>query len=134
MLDKAQCKAQNRDVTKLDRYAIWAITGRKVRTPRRRRQTNRGPARNWKYRAWIRTQPCCCGCGREPSQAAHTQNNGTASKGSDYSCVPLYWECHAEYDNGMESKAAFEQARGISMAAIVRELNHAWFAHAAEVK
>jgi hypothetical protein len=45
--------------------------------------------------------------------------------------VPLTVEEHAEYDAGRE---AFEEKHGISMAHIVRELNHEWFAHSREVK
>jgi hypothetical protein len=48
--------------------------------------------------------------------------------------VPLYWECHCEYDNGLESKGLFERARGISMVVIVRDLNRAWYANSKEVK
>jgi hypothetical protein len=45
--------------------------------------------------------------------------------------VPLTVEEHAEYDAGRE---AFERRYGISMAAIVRDLNREWFSHAAEIK
>jgi hypothetical protein len=123
-------------MTALARYAIYAITGRRLRRPRRNLSNRRGPARNWRYRAWIRSQPeCCCGCGRGPCEAAHTgEDGGTGQKSSDYSCVPLYWECHCEYDNGLESKGLFERARGISMVVIVRDLNRAWYANSKEVK
>ena len=63
--------------------------------------------------------------------ACHTKNNGTSSKGSCYTCVPLTPAEHAEYDAGRQ---AFELRHGISMAVVVAELNHAWFAHAREVK
>lgn len=52
-------------------------------------------------------------------------------KASDYSCVPLTRAEHREYDAG---RAAFEAKYGVSMREQVKALNHAWFAHAAEVK
>ena len=57
------------------------------RSPRAPR--GRGPARSWRYRAWIRTLPCAaCGHNRD-IEAAHTgSDGGKAQKSSDYSCVP----------------------------------------------
>lgn len=107
-----------------------------VKPPRKspRRRSGRGPSRNWKYRAWIRSLPCAA-CGAPDSQAAHTgKDGGMAQKPSDYSCIPFCVECHAEYDNGMESKALFEKAAGIDTAELVRRLNHDWFAYSREVK
>jgi len=117
----------------LERYLHYAIHGEPApRAPRRK--ARRGPARNWRYLAWIRTLPCAA-CGTTPAQAAHTGDDGGGSqKASDYSCVPLCHECHAEYDNGQESKGLFEEASGVVMADLVRRLNHDWFAYAAEVK
>jgi hypothetical protein len=104
--------------------------------PRRaaRRANPRKPARAWKYRAWIGTLPCAA-CGSEADvQAAHTVNNGMASKGSDYSCVPLCPSCHHEYDNGLRSKELFEADHNLSMASLRTRLNHDWFAYSQEVK
>lgn len=113
----------------LERWLHQAIHGTPApRAPRRR--PRRGPTRNWKYRAWIRTLPSVVS-GRPGCEACHTVNNGMSSKGSCYTCVPLTPEEHREYDAGRE---AFEQKYGISMAATVRDLNHAWFAYAREVK
>jgi hypothetical protein len=83
----------------------------------------------------MRTLPCAA-CGTTSGvEAAHTGDDGGLSqKASDYTCVPLCHECHAEYDNGQESKALFEAAAGVDMRAIVRHLNHTWFAYAGEVK
>ena len=117
----------------LERYLHFAVHGeRALRAPRR--QPRPGPARNWKYRAWIRTLPCAACESVTDIQAAHTGDDGGMSqKASDYSCVPLCPRCHAIYDNGKDS-GQFEQAAGIGMAAIVRRLNALWFRYAAEVK
>jgi hypothetical protein len=113
----------------LVRWLRYAVHGQGMprRSPRRPR---RGPARNWRYRAWIRTLPSVVS-GRMGCEACHTKNNGMRSKGSCYTCVPLTPEEHRQYDAGRQ---VFERRHGISMPAIVAELNHAWFAHAAEVK
>ena len=95
-----------------------------------RRKPRRGPARSHKYRAWIASLPSLVS-GRLGCDACHTVNGGMRQKGSDYSCVPLTREEHQEYD---ADRKAFELKYGVSMAAIVRELNHAWFAHAGRVK
>jgi hypothetical protein len=119
----------------LRRYLRWAVFGVKParRTPRRRR-SGRGPARNWRYRAWVRTLPCAA-CGAPVSHAAHTgDDGGIAQKPSDYSCVPLCFLCHAEYDNGFHSGVEFEMMHGISMKSIVRDLNRLWFKYAAVVR
>lgn len=68
------------------RYLRWEIHGK--RTPRSRRRPRRGPARSWRYKGWIRALPSVVS-GRLGCEAAHTQNNGMRSKGSDFSCVPL---------------------------------------------
>jgi hypothetical protein len=107
-----------------NRQIYYIVTGRKA--PRRSPRKRRGPARNWKYRGWIRTQPCCA-CGSERDvQAAHTVNNGMASKGPDTSCVPLCVPCHREYDSGLRSGSQFEADNGIEMAGVVETLNRAW--------
>lgn len=82
----------------------------------------RGPVRDEAFKAYVRTFRCCCGCGRWPSEAAHTgHDGGMAEKAGDRSCIPLYWECHREFDSGTQE--AFERNHGISVAEIVRELN-----------
>ena len=80
----------------LTRYLHFAIHGTSApRSPRR--HPRRGPARNWKYRAWMRTLPCAA-CGTTSGvEAAHTGDDGGLSqKASDYTCVPLCHECHAQ--------------------------------------
>jgi hypothetical protein len=82
---------------------------------------NRSPARNHKYRAWIRTLPCAC-CGLEPAgEAAHTgSDGGMRQKASDYSCIPLCSDCHrfAAHAYHRIGRAAFETRFN---------LNRAWF-------
>jgi len=122
------------------RALYFAVHG--VKPPRRspRRRAGRGPARNWKYRGWIRSLPCAC-ASAEPDcdcfgaiQAAHTQNNGLRTKGSDYSCVPLCAYHHQQYDSGLRSKELFEADHNLNLADLVRRLNHDWFAYSKEVK
>jgi len=116
------------------RYAVLEMTER----PRRsRRRARRGPTRNWKYRAWIRTLPCAaCGSTRYV-EAAHTgSDGGTSQKASDYSSIPLCTWCHHA---GPESyhrigREAFELLHGIDCRQLVKRLNHDWFAYASEVK
>lgn len=61
-------------------------------------------------------------------------NNGLASKGSDYSCVPLCHSCHREYDNGLRSKELFEADHNLNMSELRRRLQSDWFRYAKEVK
>jgi len=130
-----------------NRALYFAVHGRPAPRKAPRRRTGRGPARNWKYRGWVRTLPCACHIvemelGEAGAwspcfgavQAAHTVNNGRGSKGSDYSCVPLCAYHHQEYDNGLRSKDLFEADHNISMAGLVARLNHEWFAHSREMK
>jgi hypothetical protein len=107
----------------LARYLTFMIWGTREKNPRRRKQ-RRGPCRDPKYRAFVRTFPCACGCGRGPSQAAHTgSDGGTSQKSSDRSCIPLYWECHREFDNGLRSGSLFLQDHAIDLPHLVRDLN-----------
>ena len=117
----------------LERWLYFAVHGKPAPRASRRRP-RRGPSRDWKYRAWVRSLPCAA-CGATVDvQAAHTGDRGLGQKASDYSCVPLCRSCHAEYDNGLESSALFEAASGIEMRRIVERLNHDWFAYSGAVK
>jgi hypothetical protein len=116
-------------------WLVWRVWGREpVRKMRRPRY---GPARDWKYRAWIRTLPCAaCGSFRQ-IEAAHTgSDGGMAQKASDYSCVPLCGDCHTAGPSAYHrvGKRAFERRHGLKFKTIVRRLNHAWFRHAGMVK
>ena len=101
------------------------------RAPRRpARRTS--AARDWKYRAWIRTLPSCVS-GRPGCEAAHTgDDGGMRTKASDYTCVPLTWEEHREYHR--LGRKAFEAKYEIDCQAIVKRLNGIWFRYAREVK
>ena len=83
------------------------------------------PARNPKYLAWIRTQPCLvCGSTRW-IEAAHTGPHGLGQKSPDTSAVPL---CAIHHRTGNESyhrlgPRKFSQVHNLDLAAIVRRLN-----------
>ena len=67
------------------------------------------------YLAWLRTQPCCCGCGRPmPSDAAHLRTGvtGLGRTPHDRLALPLNHSCHMrQHDFGDE--AAWFAAHGI---------------------
>jgi hypothetical protein len=116
------------------RWLMREIHNRKLPRKSPKRSNGRGPARNWKYRQWIRSLPCAA-CDRTPSQAAHTgDDGGMRQKASDYSCVPLCPEHHAEYDNGLVSGHAFEESYGLDFRALVTRLNRDWFQYSDRVK
>jgi len=116
----------------LVRYLRYAVHGETVHRRRRRRNRRCRPARDWKYRAWIRSLPSAIS-GMTPCEAAHTGNDGgTSMKASDYSCIPLAWSEHAEYHR--IGRAAFELVHQINCRELVKRLNHDWFAYAREVK
>ena len=90
------------------------------------------PARNYRYRAWIRSLPCA-GCGLEPcGEAAHTgTDGGKGQKPSDYSCVPLCAECHrlgpGAYHGLNSSAGDFERRHGLNFAKLTARLRKIWF-------
>ena len=88
------------------------------------------PARDWKYRAWIRSLPCTS-CGLEPAgEAAHTgSDGGMKQKASDYSCVPLCRDCHTLSPHAYHriGKSAFEVVSNVDLAKLVKRLNRLWF-------
>ena len=105
---------------------VWAET---IQVARRTPKPPKGPPRNMRYRAWIRTLPCL-GCGVEGrSEAAHTgKDGGMRQRSSDFSCVPLCPNCHtfgnrAYHRIGRES---FERYHGLKFAMIVKRLNRIW--------
>ena len=86
-------------------------------------------ARNWKYKAWVRTLPCAV-CGATPSEAAHTGNDGGMKlKASDYSCVPLCCDCHTQGPLSYHrlGRVDFELRHGLDLKALVKRLNRLWF-------
>src|SRR5690348_16186955 len=119
-------------MSRLIRYLRYAIHGETLQRRRKRRRPRRGPARSWKYRAWVRSLPCA-GCGSNYSvEAAHTGSDGGASmKASDYSCIPLCTDCHTmapdSYHRHPDGREGFERSHNFSIAELVARLNHAWF-------
>ncbi len=99
-------------MTRLTRWLRFAVLDKLDHPRRARRRGRRGPARDESYKAFVRRQICCCGCGRGPCDAAHTGvDGGMALKANDYSCVPLFWLCHRRYHQ--IGNAAFERECGI---------------------
>lgn len=75
------------------------------------------PARDDRYRAWIRLLPCIV-CKRYGSEAAHTgRDGGQSQKASDYSCVPLCPECHTFGPQSYHrlGRESFEAQHGLSL-------------------
>lgn len=114
------------------RYLYFLVTGRKP--PRRspRRPGARKPARNWRYRAWIRSLPSAIS-GAYGCEACHTGSDGGMSlKSSDYSCIPL---THVEHMRlHALGRKQFEALHEVNLDRIVSSLRHCWFAYAREVK
>jgi len=101
----------------------------KRRSPRR---SFRGPARSWKYLAWIRSLECVsCGSSRDV-EAAHTgSDGGMRQKSSDYSCIPLCADCHTQAPHSHHrDRAACEQRilerHKLTIAELVKDLNREW--------
>lgn len=120
-------------MTRLERYLAFRVLG-VTQFPRRRRRlwNGKGPARDYRYRAFVRSLPClvCSGaCG--PSEAAHTGfDGGMRLKASDFTCVPLCaWDHTLAPDSYHEHKggrAGFERQFKLDLAAQVRFLNQEW--------
>jgi hypothetical protein len=117
----------NRATVRYLRCAVLGKTEHQRRAPRRR-TPGRGPVRDWKFRAWIRTLPCAvCGCA--PSEAAHTgSDGGMRLKASDLSCVPLCTICHTGGQQAYHrlGREAFEAAHGLNFGELVERLNAAY--------
>ncbi|MDE2103729.1 MAG: DUF968 domain-containing protein [Patescibacteria group bacterium] len=96
----------------------------------RSRRFRVGPARNWKYRAWVRSLPCAS-CGLDPAgEAAHTgKDGGMRQKASDYSCIPLCSNCHSFRSGAYhrEGRKDFEARFGVNVEETVKRLNWLWF-------
>lgn len=113
----------------LRRWLAYEVLGETIRKPPQRAETSRLPARDAKYRYWIRTLPCAA-CGVEQNiEAAHTGPHGLGQKASDYSCIPL---CIAHHRGGNEAldkigRVAFEQRFEQDIEVLVRRLNRLWF-------
>jgi hypothetical protein len=113
----------------LQRWLAYQVFGKIIRKPPQRADTSRGPARDGRYRAWIRTLPCTvCGVDRN-IEACHTGPRGLGQKASDYTCVPLCAEHHRTGKYGIDKigHTQFEQRFTVDLAALVRRLNRIWF-------
>ena len=120
------------------RWLFEQVHGRKPPRSERRHSTGKGPARNWRYLAWIRTLPCAvCGLeGKGLVEAAHTgTDGGMRLKASDYSCIPLCFDHHQgnpdAYHAGVRT---FERIHRIDCRRLVDRLNHDWFVYSRRVK
>lgn len=107
----------------LIRYLRYAVHGETVhpRKPRRRsRPVRRGPVRDRKYLAWIRSLPCAA-CGSTWSvEAAHTgSDGGMRQKASDTTCVPLCHDCHQAAPTSYHRD---REALGVDFPALVAHL------------
>ena len=116
-------------------YKIWdapPVRKRKAKA----KHWRRGPVRNWKYRAWIRSLPCAI-CGRTPSEAAHTgSDHGLRQKASDYTCVPLCTFCHTfgPHSYHILGRRAFEAFHALGLENTVEQLKALWFQYGGMVK
>lgn len=124
------------------RWLYWLIHGRKPArsTTTRRRASYRGPARDAQYRAFVRSQACCC-CGTtDHVEAAHTKaigNGGTSQKPSDYGTIPLCTDCHTQAPYSWHRDRAECERRifarlGMTVVDVVKMLNQEWRAGRAE--
>jgi hypothetical protein len=112
----------------LSRWLAREVLGKDVGRKPPQAERN-GPPRNWKYRAWIRSLPCCA-CGTlQFVEASHTgKDGGMRQKSSDYSCVPLCSLCHRVGPQAYHwiGKDAFEKLHGLDLARLAKRLNRAW--------
>jgi hypothetical protein len=99
------------------------------RKPPKRTTQMRGPARDWKYRAWIRSLPCAACDTATNVEAAHTGPHAVNQKASDYTCIPLCLQHHRTGDEALDKigRAAFERRFNRDIAALVKRLNRIWF-------
>ena len=111
--------------TRLESWLSFVVHDRRA-TPRKHaaRRWHRGPARDARYLAWIRTLPCeICGA---LAEAAHTgDDGGMGQKAADWTAVPLCHRCHRTGKRAYHriGKRAFEAAHMVSFAAMVERLN-----------
>jgi len=109
----------------LKNYLRFAVLGETehARKPRRRpRIHRRGPVRDWRYRAWIRTLPCAACGSTHQVEAAHTgTDGGMRQKASDRSCVPACHDCHQAASGALHRNGSLWL--GIDLAGLVSTLN-----------
>jgi hypothetical protein len=106
------------------------IARQPLRPPRPLASRPAAPARNWKYRSWIRSLPCAACGSRRFVEAAHTGNDGgMRHKASDYSCIPLCAPCHRVGPRAYHciGRTEFERLHQLHLSRIVRRLKRAWW-------
>jgi hypothetical protein len=83
------------------------------------------PARNPRYLAWIRTQPCCVCGSKKAIEASHTGPHGLGQKSPDSSAIPLCSKHHRTGDDSYHrlGPRKFAQKHNLDIPAIVRNLN-----------
>jgi len=99
------------------------------RKPPKRATKSTGPARDARYRAWIRSLPCCVCASGPAGEAAHTGlDGGMGQKASDYSCVPLCRNCHTQNADSYHilGRAEFERRHNVDLTGLVMQLNRYW--------
>ncbi|QBX38642.1 DUF968 domain-containing protein [Brevundimonas sp. S30B] len=114
----------------LQRDARKAATRARPKSPK----ADRGRERDTGYLAFLRRQPCVCGCGRPaPSDAAHIRMGnlslgklptGMQVKPSDRFAVPLNRDCHTTQHS--MSEARFWSERGLDPFTIAATLFSAY--------
>ncbi len=113
----------------LERWLAYAVHEKRIRKPPERADTSRGPARDYRYRAWIRTLPCAA-CGKENGiEASHTGPHGFNQKASDYTCIPLCLKHHRIGARALDriGRRRFEYEFDLSISQLVLRLNRIWF-------
>lgn len=108
------------------------VHGQKPKRRSPRRSAGRGPARSWKYKAWIRSLACAA-CGSTwDVEAAHTgTDGGLRQKASDHSCIPLCADCHTQAPHAQHRNREACEARilaqvGLTVDQLVHDLNAEW--------
>lgn len=89
----------------------------------------RGPSRDWLYRRWIRTLPCCACNSTRFVECAHVGSDGGMSmKCSDYASVPLCAVCHRVGPQAYHwiGRDAFERLHGLNFERLTKRLNRTW--------
>lgn len=109
----------------LERWLAWEIHGKKLprKSPHKESVLHPKPARDYRYRAWIRSLPSAAS-GLTPCQACHTGPHAIGQKASDYTCIPLTAEEHIAYDRDPKG---FAQEYGLNVPELTRRLTRCWF-------
>ena len=110
----------------LHRWLAFVVHGQRLPPPNR--AARRGPPRNPRYRAWVRSKPCLvCGTHREV-EACHTGPHGLSQKSSDFQCIPLCSHHHRTGNDALDriGPKRFQEVHGLDTAEIVKTLQAEW--------